>query len=304
MRAYKKIISMIMIFSLLIGIAYSCPVEAKKVESKRKTSYKHLKIVVLNEDKQYRMNEMAFSVKNKTKKKVKVTRVYLQFYNEGKWKTLQRKRKTVEKRNTVIGSKDIVYDNFNIFNDYVGPIYERFPGGTYSVCINYKYNGKRYFTRKKYHLNGPNPDEMETIPGYYGDEKTTLIPSGMDGAQDSTDKVVAETDKTVAVKKAKAKIIKTDFFIRKKGKATAMVFAEASYDKTKKVKITAHIQRKVKGKWKNYKRYKITKKSNIAFINKQVKLKKKGKYRMRVKVVVFCSKKRKTYKVKSKIQKY
>lgn len=301
MKLHKIIISMILIIGLMAGNLYISPVEAKTVEVKTKKSYAELKIKVLNEDKQYRMNEMAFSIKNKTNKKIKVTRVYLQYNNQGKWQTLRRTSKSVEKRNTIIEPKSKVYDNFNTMEAYEGPIYGRFPGGTYCVCVKYKYKGKKYFTRKKYHLNGPDPNEMETIPGYEGDgqtkEEITMQHDGM-GVPESS------TNKTTAVTKAKAKIVNTDFFIREKGKATAMVFVEAKYNAAKKIKVYASIQRKVEGKWKKYKSYKITRKSNIAFLNEQVKLKKKGKYRMWVKVTVYGKKKRKTYKVKSKNQTY
>ena len=84
-----------------------------------------------------------------------------------------------------------------------------------------------------------------------------------------------------------------------------MIFSEAYFQKTDKVKITLKIQKKNGGKWKKCKKIKVTKKSNIAFVNKSFKIKKKGIYRMNVQIEFYKNGiKQGGYRVKTKSQKF
>lgn len=79
-------------------------------------------------------------------------------------------------------------------------------------------------------------------------------------------------------------LLNRDFRIDKKGKSNIVIFSESSYKDTYKTKIKVIIKRKNKKEFKVCKKYVETKKSNIAFLNKTFKLKKKGKYKMVVKI--------------------
>ena len=79
-------------------------------------------------------------------------------------------------------------------------------------------------------------------------------------------------------------LLNRDFRIDKKGKSNIVIFSENSYKDTYKTKIKVIIKRKNKKGFKVCKKYVETKKSNIAFLNKTFKLKKKGKYKMVVKI--------------------
>lgn len=314
MRVHKRIISMILIIGLLIGNLWINPVEAKTVEVKIKSSNAELKISLLNEKLDYRLGEVVFRIKNKTNQKVKVTNVSIQFKVQGEWQTLQKRKKTVGKRKTVIVAQSKVYDSINLSNDYIIPE-NGLDAGKYSIYIKYKYKGEYLYKRKTFYVEGLNLEstsaEQETTTSSYGGDMTGDVPIIVDPVEKPTtiNGNSAETPVSATeVSKApgiKIKLVNTDFSINKKGKASVMVFSEADYKKAKKTKIYISVQRKVKGKWRKYKVYKITKKSNIAFLNKQLKLKKKGTYRMWVKVTFYGNgKKPKQYKTKSKSQVY
>lgn len=301
---------MMLIIGLLVGSLLINPVEAKTVEVKTNSSNAELKISLLNNNLDYKLNEVAFKIKNKTNKEIKVTKVSIQIKVEGEWKTLQKRKKTAGKRNTVIAGKGKVYDSINLKNDYVIPE-EGVNSGKYSIYIKYKYKGEFLFKRKIFYVEGLKAEspsvEQETAEPTIGDDYDNVPNAGIEDPSIKGDSVVTQNS-VGAVAKApaiKIKLVNTDFSVNKKGKASVMVFSEAAYKKAKKTKIYISVQRKVKGKWKKYKSYKVIKKSNIAFINKQVKLKKKGKYRMWVKVTFYGNKKlRRQYKTKSKIQVY
>lgn len=339
MKMHKKIISVILIVGLVIGCISVNSVEAKMVEGKTKSGNSELKISLLNEKLDYNLKEVAFKIKNKAEKKVKVTRVKIQFKSKGEWTTLKTQKKSVTKRKTVISAGNTVYDSVNLNTDYVIST-EGLPDGKYAIYIKYKYEGKSYFRRKSFFIEGNektdvNKEETTAIEEITTGEDITILPEDetTSGGEPSTEKpgFIPKPDVTIseattkkepsavsdsstqtdnAVSKSetaniKIKLINTDFIIGKNGKATAMVFSEADYKKARKAKIYVSIQRKTKGKWKKYKSYKVVKKSNIAFINKQLKIKKKGTYRMWVKVTFYGKgKKRKQYKTKSKTQNF
>lgn len=288
MKVHKKIISVILIIGLIFGGVSVNPVEAKKVEMKTKNGNPELKISLLNEELDYRLKEVAFKIKNKSDKKIKVTKVNVQFKSNGEWTTLKKQKKSVAKRKMVITEEDVAYDSVNLYEDYVIPE-NGLIGGKYSIYIKYKYKGKHYYKRKVFTIEGKEP-VIETPPEVTKDESSIKADS------------VAVSDNASQVK---ARIINTDFSIAKNGRATAMVFSEANYKTTKKAKMQVSIQRKTKGKWKKYKGFKVVKKSNVAFLNKQFKIKKRGTYRMKVKITFYrAGKKRKKYSIISKIQFY
>lgn len=333
MKMHMKIISMILTIGILVGSVSVNTVEAKTVEVKTKSGNSELKINILNETLDYRLEEVAFKIKNKSGKKIKVTRISMQYKSSGKWTTLKKQNKSAAKRKTVITAGSTVYDSINLNTDYVIPN-EGLNGGKYAVYVKYKYKGKYFYKRKVFRVEGKEVYEAEsqsTEAAYIEttteenttnqiEETTTEGEQGTTSQQETevTTKVptmsaaptVTVVDKTVTNKASATtaihiKLVNTDFSIDKTGRASLMVFSEADYSKAEKTKINISIQRKTKGKWKKYKSYKITKKSNIAFVNRQLKIKKRGTYRMWGKITFYGKgKKRRQYKIKSKKQIY
>lgn len=302
MKMHKRVVSMILIIGFLAGNLFINPVEASMVEVKTNSSNAELRISLLNDNLDCRLNELAFEIKNKTNQKIKIAKVSIQAKVEGEWKTLQKRNKLAGKRKIIMTAKSKVYDSIVLNNDYIIPK-EGLETGKYSVYIKYKYNGEYLYHRKTFHIEGlkstGTDSEQETTHPYGGD---------VAGPSSSAESSEVSKDSTIEASKPssiKIKLVNIDFSINKKGRAYAMVFSEADYKKAKKTKIYISIQRKVKSKWKKYKSYNVVKNSNIAFINKQLKLKKKGTYRMWVKVTFYDDKKlRKQYKAKSKVQVY
>lgn len=320
MKLHKKIVSVILMIGLLAGSVSVHPVEAKMVEVKTKSSNSELKVSLLNENLDYQLKEVAFKIKNKTNQKIKVTKVSVQYKRNGEWTTLKKQKNSVLKRNIVINSGKTVYDGVNLKTDYVISK-NGLEGGKYSIHIKYKYNGRYYYKRTVFSVKGKKLPEretttrpvLETTPddataeSPQPDLEPTMKPRPPANSIPKDD-VTAENKPNTAtsgVLAIKIKLVNTDFSIEKNGKASLMVFSEADYKKASKTKIFISIQKKANGKWKKYKNFKVVKKSNIAFANKQIQMKKKGTYRMSVRIVFYGNgKKRKQYKTKSKVQMY
>lgn len=284
MKIHKIIISMILIMVLLVGNILINPVEAKTVEVKKNNSDVKLTITLLNKKFDNSLNEIAFKIQNKTSKEIRVTNISFQTKIKGEWKALQTRKKTAGKRNIIVDSKSKTYESINLKKTYGIPE-EGIHNGEYSIYLKCEYENKVIYIRKSFSVKG-----------------VTLETPSVDGEVNNKE---PQNSVNVVTKNPtiKTKLITTDFTINKSGKASAMVFSEADYKKAKKTKIYFSIQRKVNGKWKKFKSFKIVKKSNIAFVNKQIDLKKKGKYRMWIKISFYGKKKlRRQYIAKSKVQ--
>lgn len=121
----------------------------------------------------------------------------------------------------------------------------------------------------------------------------------------TTNKNMSNISATKSYNDKKPVMLNYDFCIDKTGKARAMILSEAYYKKTCQAKISLKIQRKNGRKWKKYKKFKVTKKGNIVFLNKNLKIKKSGTYRMKVCIKFYRKKKRiQEYNITSKVQKY
>lgn len=121
----------------------------------------------------------------------------------------------------------------------------------------------------------------------------------------TTNKNMSNISATKSYNDKKPVMLNYDFCIDKTGKARVMVLSEAYYKKTCQAKISLKIQRKNGRKWKKYKKFKVTKKGNIVFLNKKLKIKKSGTYRMKVCIKFYRKKKRiQEYNITSKVQKY
>lgn len=294
MKTYNKIISVILIIGLLVGSAMVHPVEAKTVEMKTKTSNSELKVTLLNQMLDYQLKEVAFKIKNKTANKIKVIKISVQYESDKGWMALKKQKNSVTKRKRIIDSRKTVYDSVNLHTDYVIPK-DGLKGGKYSIYIKYKYKGKFYFIRKIFSVKGKNDSEKDNEP---------LRPPN-NSSNTSSDIEENKPNSVVSKTNIKIKIVNTDFSIGKNGKASLLIFSEADYKKATKTQICISIRRKAKGKWKLYKNYKVVKKSNIAFVSKQIQIRKRGTYRMDVRIIFYDkNKKRKQYKKKSEVQVY
>lgn len=294
MKTYNKIISVILIIGLLVGSAMVHPVKAKTVEMKTKTSNSELKVTLLNQMLDYQLKEVAFKIKNKTANKIKVTKISVQYESDKGWMALKKQKNSVTKRKRVIDSRKTVYDSINLHTDYVIPK-DGLKGGKYSIYIKYKYKGKFYFIRKIFSVKGKNDSEKDNEP---------MRPSN-NSSNTSSNLEENKPNSVVSKTNIKIKIVNTDFSVGKNGKASLLIFSEADYKNATKTQICISIRRKAKGKWKLYKNYRVVKKSNIAFVSKQIQIRKRGAYRMDVRIIFYDkNKKRKQYKKKSEVQVY
>ena len=305
MKMHKKIISVILIIGLIIGNVSMNSIEAKKVEMKIKSSDSKLKITILNGTLDYHLKEVVFKIRNATDNKIKITKIEIQFQSEEQWSSLKKQKSSVTKRKIVVPAGSTSYDSVRLDKDYVIPT-DGLAGGKYSLCIKYRYKGNYYCTRKVFSVSGKKLLQVEgttteTATEIATDDNTNPCPP-----LNQSTKPTANIKPTTVSKKEGThndiaiKIINTDFRIDKNGRASLMVFSEAEYGKGIKSKVYIYVQRRNHGKWRKYKQYKIMKTSNIVFADKQIKIKKRGTYRMAVKIVLYKNEtKLKQYKVKS-----
>lgn len=91
-------------------------------------------------------------------------------------------------------------------------------------------------------------------------------------------------------------LLNGNFRIGKNGKSNVVIFSENDFKNTYKTKIKVMIKQKTKKGFKVCKKFVKREKSNIAFLNKTFSLKKKGKYKMVVKITRYKKENKKTVK--------
>lgn len=270
MNRRYKIISMIMAAGLILSGLINIEVEAKQVEVKNQTN-PDVKIVFLNNDIDENVREIVFRIKNREDSKIKIKKIEFQVRENGEWTSFEKKEGAKTQCRISIGAKEEAYESILLKQNYMIPE-TGLPTGKYGVCIKYKYQGTYYYARKTFNIVRRDSvdntaDTAETAAtGFATAVKTTLY-----GA-----KVSGDSDKIL--------LLNWDFSIDETGKCRAMIFSDTCFQNTDKVKITLKVQKKETGRWKKYKKYKVTKKSSVAFINKNLKIKTVGTYRMSVKM--------------------
>lgn len=254
----------------------------------------NLKIKIKNQEIDRHLGELVYTIKNTSKERIKVTKVILQKKTENEWQNLEEKEDALLARNIKVKSQTKQYDSINIKKNFViGK--KGLEKGKYRLYIVYKYNGRKCCATKKFCIGD--------CKSYIDEEPKA--PAGAPPSMEENTEITATVPKTFQENNMWAVLFNNDFGIRENGDAYAIVFSEAHYKRTYKVKINIAIQKKKKSKWRTYRKYKVKKKSNIAYINKTFKIKHHGTYRMVVKVKFYrTDRKTKTYKVFGKKIRY
>lgn len=155
MRLYKMIISMILIMGLIVGSVPLTRIEAGQKETKKVDvkNEKNLKITFLNENIDFRLEELVFKIKNTSKSKVKITRVFVQYEYENQWMNLECKNVSAQKVKLNIKPGNTEYGSIKVADDYL--VSEgKMAAGKYSVYVKYKKEGQEYFQRRIFVVSG------------------------------------------------------------------------------------------------------------------------------------------------------
>lgn len=304
----------ILILALVLCFTFTCDAYGAGTE-------KTVKVKILNNNVDSNMKEIVYLVKNKKKSAIKVKKVIVEKKVNNIWTELERKQDANVSRNIKVASKSSEYDSLQLNLTYKmenGALED----GTYRLTVKYKHKGKSFYIYKTFKIKNAwgtrgneqenetetskeqesqeneteTSKEQETNPGLQPDDSTIEeLPTGIEkpvtgvGNTNSTGTAEDTATTTTATNSVDNCLMIQDFNINKKGKASILAYYESdyTYECTDKVVMRIKIQRKTKKGWRNYKTYKIKKKSNVAFVNKKINLKKSGTYRMKVKVTQY-----------------
>lgn len=310
MNRQMKMISMILVIGLMVGSLMGIKVEAKQVEVK-KQEIPNVKVVFLNDGIDENVEELVFKIKNRTDSKIKVKKIEFQTWQNEEWSSFEKREDAKSGCNISVRAKDKIYDSILLKKDYIVPE-SGLPTGKYAVSVKYKYKGNYYYARKTFKIvredaidNETNviPTKEGTVDNVSNQTPPKEIPIAV--SVDASETAYTFRGAKVTGDSEEILLLNWDFSTDKKGNCRAMVFSEAYFQKTDKVKITLKVQKKNGGKWRKCKKIKVTKKSNIAFVNKSFRMKKKGTYRMNVKIEFYKDGIRQGgYRVKTKSQKF
>ena len=314
MNKVKKLFVVLLICFMTIVIVQE-PVSAKENNG--------IKVKLINKNMNTYTSEAIVEIKNKTKNSISVSRISIQKKDEkqvemkkGEEHWVEVKRKTKKYKLKADNTK---YIDLNIKGISVGE---------YRMIFDIKKGKKKiqknvYFTVEEEiqdPVSSEKVTETESSPSGSTEEETTLSDNGeyetpadkptigFNPSKPAPYHPAGTVPKSCVKKKvyrAKQILLNGDFRIDKTGRSTAVIFSETGYKTTYKTKIDLKIQRKTKKGFKNYKRYKQIKKSNLAYMNKKLKIKKKGYYRMYVTITSYKRDGKKSVRnYKSKTVKY
>lgn len=296
MNRQMKMISMILVIGLVIGSLMGIKVEAKQVEVKKQKA-PDVKVVFLNDGIDENVEELVFKIKNRTDSKIKVKKIEFQTWQNEEWSSFEKREDAKSGCNISVRAKDKIYDSILLNKDYIVPE-SGLPTGKYAVSVKYKYKGNYYYARKTFKI--VREDAVDNVSNQTPPKETPIAVS-----VDASETVHTFRGAKVTGDSEEILLLNWDFSTDKKGNCRAVVFSEAYFQKIDKVKITLKVQKKNGGKWRKCKKIKVTKKSNIAFVNKNFKVKKKGTYRMNVQIQFYKDGIRQGgYRVKTKSQKF
>lgn len=231
------------------------------------------------------LREPVFRIKNQSDQKIRVKKVVVERQIDGEWIELERKKNASVKRNISIEPGKKVYDSILLSDTYKINRNELI-SGKYHIKVVYKTQGKYYYQSKEFNI-------LETGNT---EEVTGTVDKNIACTSPTKNEVITK-GKEIVYLKATHILLNSDFCIDKHGNVSAVVFSENDYETAIKTKLKIKIQRKHGKKWVTYKKYKVVKKSNIAYANKKFRLRKSGTYRMKVEITVYHKKQKKQTKV-------
>lgn len=267
---------------------------------------KEIKTKLVNKKMNSNTSEAIIEINNKKSRSISVSEIILKKKQDN-----QTTLKTEEKNWVEVKKSDKKYKIKAHTKKYFDVDIKGVSAGEYKIVFYMKSEGKAIeknirFTIKKKRNKSDNSQEPQAFPreeettDYYASAPAPAPPSGSAPAPSSgSDCSATAISKNTSPKEnsydnANQILLNGDFRIYPKGKVEAVIFSETYYKTTYKTKIDLIIQRKTGKGYKTYKRYKQIKKSNIAFLNKNFKIKKSGEYRMYVKITSYKRKKKKS----------
>lgn len=279
---------------LLAGSLNSVKVEAKQVEMKKQLNQK-VKVAFLNDEIDKDVKEIVFKIKNNTETKIKVKNIEIQVQENSGWIPFEKREDVKTGCSIKISGKNTIYGSVVLWENYRIP-QSGLPAGKYSLYVKYRCQGKSYFARKTFIIEKEDTESDNNQQYVTNSAMPAAVPKG------TTATTVCGA--TITGDSNALSLLNYDFYMDQKRNGRAMIFSEASYVKTDKVKIILKIQRKRGNKWKKCKKYSVVKNSSVAFVNKNFKIKKKGIYRMNAEIIFYRNgREQGAYRVKTKSQK-
>ncbi len=301
----KKLIKVFMIFLVccsFIGLWCRCAIAKEN----------GVKIKLMNQQISTNTSQAVVEIKNRKASKIFISKVSIQRKNENwvEWKKqkIRCRIDTKTKEYVDINVRGIPYGSYRMVfrvkkNGKVKKVIIRF------TVVDYENDSNQSDTKKESESTGfiqDKPIENETTTKEpdvnQHPQPAPGLPPSMKPDNPAMNKPPACTvsknqmakSKSGRTKSIKQILLNKDFRISKQGKAEAVVFSESDYKTAYRTKIYLKIQRKTKKGIKNYIKYKQVKKSNIAYMNREFWIKKKGRYRMYVKIISYTKKGRKS----------
>ena len=309
-----KIVSMILVITLMIGLFADVDVEAKKVGMKNEQNTVVKSTMIENESVIIEQSAAAPEMIEETTGEISIAD---QIVTEPEMSEQATTETSMENQITsMYGTKEQTTAEIAITEQSTGEC-ETSEQVTTQICGEETTGEPEYTTREwlttiesgcttAYH-----PTTVEETTSKLNNEiekppfPTIRLDPDIISNSTTINKDVSSVIATKGYNDKKTLMFNYDFCIDKTGKARVMVLSEAYYKKIYKAKISLKIQRKNGLKWKKYKKFKVTKKGNIVFLNKNLKIKKSGTYRMKVCIKFYRKKKRiQKYNITSKVQKY
>lgn len=227
-----------------------------------KASQGDIYVSIVNKIHNYEMTEAVLKIKNNSRGRISVNKIILQKKEEQKWIFVKEKKN----KGLWAESRKAVYTNINVAN--------KLTGGQYRFEVYIK--TKMGVEIKKYIDFYAEPEVVDKNDNI-NDNKPQAVPS----------RPPVTYYKSLTKGNIKHILLNGDFKISRKGKINAIIFSETDYARTYSTRIELNIQRKGKRGYKSYKKYIQLKNSNIGYLNKTLRVKKSGKYRMKVTIISY-----------------
>lgn len=245
-----KKIAKVLMFVFVVGVAFTFSLNTTKADDNNE---KNIKVKIMNSQVDTNTSEVIVRIKNNTAKNIKLKKV-----------TLTDEKDT----NTILSEKKIKIKKGK--TKYLNLSLNRARG---RYRMNLTFNKKKIVKTLKLNVKEIKEDINTDNKS---DDKV---------GPDATIDFVTKDTNSKSGNTLGAILLNRDFRIGKNGISTVVIFSENDYKNTYKTKIKVMIKQKTKKGFKVCKKFVKTKKSNIAFLNKTFTLKKKGKYKMVVKII-------------------
>lgn len=266
----KKISVSIFLFAILFSILF---LNGQNVSAAVKAEKTEVKITIINRNLDKNLQELVYYITNSNDKSIQIKQITVEKRTAGNWKELERKKGAERKEKYNISSGEIKYDSM-VLEQYYRIDEQGLEYGKYRIKIKYRYQGKTYEKTKMFRITQEHSKPITDDSKYEFSEPGNAEQETAKNPSASVPNNAASTDVVVKMQ---------DFSISDSGKAKALIYYETSYiyRNTDKIVIKIRIQKKKGRQWKRYKYYRIQKRSNVIYANKELQIKNSGTYRMK-----------------------